>query len=283
MNSKIIDVSKWNAILNFSIISDSVDGVIVRVGFSGNNTGVPSLDSRFIPYITELNNNNVPIGAYYVTAAITVEESIKEAQFFINAINQTKIKLSLPIFVCTEWTSSSHNGRCDNISIEDRTNNIKAFIDECTKLGYNCGIMATDTWLDNNLDMTELSDKYIWITSLKDNNINRHNKIMGRISERSEVKGIAGSVCLNELTTLINPYINSPKPEKKSKEKEKKKTYKEGSYFKVKDSEVFKTSISSTVIKTISGRVYVTNPRVLNGRIRITDTKNGETIGWINI
>ena len=281
--SKIIDVSKWNAIVNFSIINKSVDGVIVRVGFSGNNSGVPSIDSRFFPYLTELSNNKVPVGAYYVTAAINEEEARKEAQFFINAIKQTNVKLSLPIFVCTEWTSSTHTGRCDNLSPEVRTNNIKAFIDECKNLGYKCCIMANGTWVDNNLIDYELSDEFIWITSIKDKE-DRNNRIMIRTSERFEVKGIAGSVCLNEMNTVINPYIEQPKPEKKpKKEKEKKKTYKEGSSIKVKDTELFKTSISSTVINTISGKVYVTNPRILNNRIRISDTKGGETIGWIYI
>lgn len=283
---RIIDISKWNAIVNFSTINKSIDGAIVRAGFSGNVNGTPCLDSRFFPYIIELNKNNVPVGAYYLTAAISTEEAKKEAQFFIGALIQSEVKLSLPIFVCTEWTASNHNGRSDKLTVEERTEIIKTFIDECKDLGYVCCIMAAGNWLDNNLDMSSLSDCSVW--TLSDNVSNRPNRIMNRTSERFEVKGIAGYVCLNELYTIINPYVAKPKEEKKEVEKKpakekKAKTYKVGGYFNVKNREVYKTSISSTVIDTVNGRVYITNATVRNNRIRITNSKDGETIGWINI
>lgn len=279
----ILDISKWNAIVNFSTISQSVDGVIVRAGFSGNMNGVPSIDPRFFPYITELSNNKISVGSYYVSAAITEEEAKAEAQFFVSLIHQSNVRLSLPIYVCSEWTSSTHKGRSDSLTVDERSKIIKTFVEECGTLGLKCGIMATSSWFKSHLDVSVINNTFFWV--IKDDDSKIDNVVMTRVSDKHEVKGIAGHVSLNETSEIINPYLKDDFVEEKPKKEriKKKKTYKEGGFFNVKDAEVYKTSIASTPLKTISGRVYITNARILNNRIRVTDVKGGETIGWVII
>ena len=276
---KIIDISKWNAIVNFSVINKEVDGVIVRAGFSANMSGIPSQDSRFFPYMTELNNNKVALGSYYVTAAINEQEAKDEAEFFINSIKSSGVILSLPLFVCSEWTTTSHNGRSDNLTAEDRTSIIKTFIEHCKILGYNCGIMAKSSWLKDHLNTDDLKSNFLWV--IKDSEYIFDNVIMVRTSEKHEVKGIAGYVSLNDNIEHINPYIIPELAPKQKKEKPKKKTYNVGGFINAKDAEVFKTSISSTVIDTVSGRCYIVSATVRNGRIKVSNKKNGDPIGWI--
>ncbi len=277
---KIIDISKWNAIVNFSLISKEVDGVIVRAGFSGNMSGVPSQDSRFFPYMTELNHNKVALGSYYVTAAITEEEAKKEAEYFINLILSTNVTLSLPIYVCTEWTTSTHNGRSDQLSTEERTKIIKAFIDQCEVMGFKCGVMGKTSWFKNKLDMDTLKPYSLWV--IKDEGAKFDNEDMIRTSDKFEVKGIAGFVSVNELNGFLNPYIVKEEPKKKKEKfKKKKRTYEVGGFINAKDTEVYKTSISSTVVTTVTGRCYIVSTSIRNGRIKVSDKKNGDPIGWV--
>ena len=305
MKKTIIDVSKWNAILNFSLVKDNVDGVIVRAGFRGNTNAVLNTDSRFFPYMTELNKEGVELGAYFITAAITEEEAREEARFFIDLLNQANIELSLPIFVCSELTATTHDGRSDNLFIEDRTNIVKAFIDECKSFGCDCGIYAKSSWLTNRLNLDELKDILLWI--VPDTKDSFDNVLLTRESDKFLVKGISGYVCKN---TLIlpdpvkveehAPVAEEKKPKKISKKKEepvkkeakveekpkkekKAKTYKIGASMKLKDADLFKTSASSTILQKLSGKFYIANDRVLNGRIRVSESKGGESIGWIQL
>lgn len=300
MIKKIIDVSKWNGITNFSIINEKVDGVIVRVGFRGNTSPVLVNDPRYIPYMTELNKYDNPLGAYFMTSAITREEAQEEANFFIDCLESANIKLSIPLFVKTDWTMSTHYGRSDDLNPEERTDIIIAFISECKKRGYGCGIAATDKWFKEQLCLNRLVGYAKWI-------INKIDKaslkefddavMIKTINDKFEVKGIAGYVVLAEInTSILSPYIKKESTIKKevvTKEKlveEKpvvkettKKKYKLGSRIKLKDAELFETSVCSTVKETLNGYYYVSNDKVLRGRIRISDAKGGSTIGWISI
>ena len=86
----VIDVSKWNAITNFELVSKSIDGVIVRAGYRGSNGNADLFtDSRFNPYITELSNYNIPLGAYFTTSAINEEEVCAVVHLYNLLLNTT--------------------------------------------------------------------------------------------------------------------------------------------------------------------------------------------------
>ena len=302
MKKVIIDVSKWNAIMNFSLVKNNVDGVIVRAGFRGNTNAVLNIDSRFFPYMTELNKEGIDLGAYFITAAVTEDEAREEARFFINLIKQTEIKLNFPVFICSELTATTHDGRSDNLFNNDRTSIVKAFIEECKLFGYQCGIYAKSSWLSNKLNMTELSDVPLWI--VKDSNESFNNVLLTRETDKCEIKGIAGNVCKNimiipepepvkeepkknTIKKIVKKKEEPVKEEKKIVEKPKKekkaKVYKIGASIKLKDAELYKTSVSSTILQNLTGKFYIANDRVLNGRIRVSESKDGETIGWIQL
>ena len=287
MNKRIIDVSKWNAITNFSTIHEKVDGVIVRVGFRGNVKPTLNADPRYIPYMVELNKYGNPLGAYFMTSAITEEEAKEEANFFIDCIESTGVKLSIPLFVKTDWTISTHDGRSDNIDSEVRTNNIKAFIAECKKRGYGCGIAATDKWFKEHLCLDQLVGYAKWITnkidkiSLKDFD---DAVMIKAVNDRFEVKGIAGYLTSSEINlSILGPYIKKVEKKPKKDEVVEKTEYKVFDPIKLKKAELYKTSISSTVIDVINGTHYIANEKILRGRIRISKKINGPSIGWINI
>jgi hypothetical protein len=114
------------------------------------------------------------------------------------------------------------------------------------------------------------------------------------------IKGIAG--IMNIIKWSDESYFYVPKPvveevhvpkkkksikseeDKTKTKKAAKKEYKVGGSIKLKEEPVYKTSIASTVIDTLTGKYYIYNTKILNGRIRISDKKvDGESIGWINI
>ena len=291
---KIIDVSKWNGITNFSTIHEKVDGVIVRIGYRGNNSPILVSDPRYFPYMTELNKYGNPLGAYFMTSAITLEEAREEADFFTECIEHSGIKLSLPLFVRSEWNTSAHNGRSDNISNELRTDIIIAFINECKAKGYECGISATAEWFNTKLCLENLKEYAKWIIDKTDKatlSSFGNSLMIYTENDKFEVKGIAGNVVLSKInTSLLSPYIKK-NTEKKDESKEetkpikkepKKKEYKLGGRIKLNKADLYSTSISSTVIDVVTGNFYIANEKILRGRIRISDKKDGEVIGWVD-
>ena len=314
---KVIDVSKWNAITNFELVSQNIDGVIIRAGFRGaNNNAEIQMDSRFLAYSNELSKYNVPLGAYFTTSAINTDEAAEEATFFINAIKSAGITFKLQLFLNSDWGTSSHNGRADKIEdVNLRTEILLAFIKCCEKQGYECGLFASDQWLLTKLIPYKLKDINKIVTRTIDYDVYFDNVVADRFTDPFSIKGIAGYINLSKwydekpftvaeapkrgrkskkaVEPVEEPAVAEETPveepvveeEPKAKPKAaKKKEYKVGSAIVLVDEPVYKTSVSSTVLYVMSGKYYVYNAKILNHRIRIADKKvNGELIGWITL
>lgn len=306
---KTIDVSKWNAITNFPNVAASVDGVIIRVGFRGFSNGSLELDPRFLPYANELSRfEDLKLGAYFTSAATTTAEAVEEANFMVEMIKSTGKDFKLPIFVNSDWGTSLHAGRADELSPQERTTILIAFVDECFRLGYECGIFATDAWFTNKLELSRLNAVMKYITREGDKTEVYNNNIANKYLENHQIKGLAGYINMSFWTkedywippkTLAEMKAEeaAAKAEEETKEeveetaeiKASKKrtssgTYQNGMLLKLSEEPVFKTSIASTILTTVSGKYYVYNTRIINRRIRIMDKKTkGNLIGWINL
>lgn len=326
MKNTIINISRWNVITNFPQIAGCVDGVIVKAGERVKDELVT--DVRFFRYMEKLGKNNVPLGSSFETAAITEDEAREEADYFVGIVEKTGIRLSIPLFVYADYVSMNKNGRSDNLSVEERTAIIKAFIDQCNRKGYNCGLATKSSWINSKFIYDEVKDYVIW---LDNNNLidTIKNLVLYKLTNKYEVKGIAGFVEANKSTIDIsefNPYIEQPSPdeiipdpiveeapeiiedpvveetieevvpetveevteepiieEEPVKVEKKSKVYKTGDSIKLKDAELYKSSVSSTILRNLTGKFYIANERVLNSRIRVSESKDGNVIGWITI
>ena len=92
---------------------------------------------------------------------------------------------------------------------------------------------------------------------------------------------------VTEEPVVEEPAVEEPvveeKPVKKAKTEKKPKSYKLGASIKLKNTELYKTSVSSTVLQNLTGTFYIANERILNNRIRVSDSKSGDSIGWITL
>lgn len=156
----LVDISKYNSINNYSLLAKEVDGVIIRVGYRGSKTGEIVQDPMFETHINELIKRNVKIGLYFYTQGINESEGIAEAQWVVNKAKN--YKLDYPIFIDSE-SSTSHDGRADNLDRNTRTKVISAFCNEVAKSGYTVGVYASDSWFKNQLNFNEIQQYFIWI------------------------------------------------------------------------------------------------------------------------
>ena len=137
-------------------ISKQIDGVILRVGFTGYGTGSSLYyDDHFEYYYEEFTKRGVPIGGYWYSCADTQAEAVREANFMINKLNGKKF--ALPIYWDTE--DAYHQ---QPLNATELTKVGQAFLDTLEQAGYYGGLYASSSWLRNELRMDEM-DTEVWV------------------------------------------------------------------------------------------------------------------------
>lgn len=157
--TKGIDVSEWNGTIDWAKVKAAgIDFAFIRVGGRYYGSGGMYGDSTFVKNIRNAIAAGIKVGVYYFTQAINTEEAIEEAVYTINQIRG--YGLSLPVVIDTEATP---DGRHNNISVATRTNVIKAFCDKIQSSGYTPMIYGSTSWLNDKLNMNELSNYLVWV------------------------------------------------------------------------------------------------------------------------
>ena len=129
-----IDVSKWQGEIDWEQVKNSgVKYVMIRCGFRGyGSTGTLVKDPNFDTYIQGALENNLYVGVYFFSAAITEEEAIQEAQFVLDCVRDYDIKY--PIAYDFEYfgeifdNSTGNAYRTNGLTSEQINQNAKAFL-----------------------------------------------------------------------------------------------------------------------------------------------------------
>lgn len=156
---KIIDISSYQApgSINYDLLSKNIDGVILRVGFTGYGSGESlNKDDFFETHYVEFRKRNVPIGAYWYSCANEPGEGRKEAEFLYNIIKDKK--LELPVYWDTE--DQHHQAKVSKTQLSKVGIEFLEFLEN---KGYYVGVYASTSWLNNKLDMTMLKDYDVWV------------------------------------------------------------------------------------------------------------------------
>ena len=71
-----------------------------------------------------------------------------------------------PVFLDSE--SAGGSGRADGLEAEERTRYHKAFLETIAAAGYEAGIYASRNWIDDEIEMTQLSQYKTWLAEYAD-------------------------------------------------------------------------------------------------------------------
>ena len=161
-----VDLSEHNGQIDFEMLKNEVDFVILRVGYTGYGNGEINLDKNFRENIKSANDAGIPVGVYYYSQAIDTDEAKAEAKFVLRHIRRYDI--SLPVFFDFEYATKGgdHIGRLyeAGLSAEDNTQIINKFCDTIEKAGYDIGLYASSYVMKNNIKMNKLNENsYIWV------------------------------------------------------------------------------------------------------------------------
>ena len=188
-----IDVSQFNGEIDWSAVkNDGIDFALIRVGGRYGISGNFYEDDRYYENMDGAKVNGIDTGIYFYTQAITEEEAREEARFACSRLKGYTIKY--PVIIDTE---SLEDCRHNELSVQERTNVVKAFCEEVKRLGYKPMIYSNLYWLWNNLDMNQLSEYDLWVAQYNDEcDYDREYKCWQYTSQGS-VAGIDGNVDRN--------------------------------------------------------------------------------------
>lgn len=163
-----IDVSSHNGEIDWKEVSENTDFAIIRAGYRGYSTdGVMTQDKNFDENIKNALKHKIPVGVYFYTQAVTVEEAKEEANFVLNIIKGHNIEL--PVFIDYEFASDANGdstGRLygANLTKEQATEVVNAFCTEIQKAGYHAGVYSSSNVFNFHLNSEDfVENAFVWV------------------------------------------------------------------------------------------------------------------------
>lgn len=189
-----IDVSKHNGYINWEKVKDDgVKFVIIRAGF-----GSSTIDERFEEYIKGAIKENIDVGIYWFSYAISEEKAKLEAIKCMEVIKPYKDKIVYPVFYDFEQDSVRYaKEKGVNINKTKATGFAYAFLKQIQKGGYLPGLY-TNINFSNNYYSNNIQREYdIWIAQYNLRTTYSEPYVMWQYSDSGRISGISGDVDLN--------------------------------------------------------------------------------------
>ncbi len=186
---KGIDVSEHNGTIDWKTVAKNIDFAILRAGW-----GYFEKDKKFDVNYAGASTNGIPIGIYYYSYALNMEEAKKEVDGLLTQLKGKNIQY--PIFIDMEDADGYkvNHGMPSNQMLQDIC---VYFCERLTAEGYTAGVYANLNWWTNRLDTPRL-DKYVkWIAQWNSSCTYQKPYEFWQYSSNGSVPGIPGRVDMN--------------------------------------------------------------------------------------
>lgn len=180
-----IDLSCHNGSIDWTKVK--ADFVILRAGY-GKETN--QVDSRFEEYYAGAKANGIPVGAYWYSYAMSIEEAIQEADVFISTIKGKQFEY--PVFYDVEESKQFELGK------EKLSAIICAFLERVEAAGYFVGLYGSASSLTTHT-ADDIKRKYaIWLAHWCESTNYSGAYGIWQHSCKGKVDGISGDVDLDK-------------------------------------------------------------------------------------
>ena len=160
------DFSKHQGTIDWASVKQSgVEFVILRAAVRGyGSSGNLVTDSQIAANIEGALSQNIDVGIYVFSQAVTTEEAVEEAERALDIIKGYDIKL--PIYFDSEYSGApNRTGRADGLTKAERTALAIAFCETVRNAGYKPGVYASKSFFYNNLGYAAFQSRgyEIWL------------------------------------------------------------------------------------------------------------------------
>lgn len=163
VKTKGIDVSKWQGRIDWKAVKSSgFDFAVIRIGYRGEN-GKIFKDDCADYNIQQAIKNNILVGVYFFSTAVSETEAVKEAKWTVEAVKSYPISYPI-VYDCEGYEKT--DSRMYSLTKAERTDNAVAFLSEIKSSGYD-GMFyssATEMTDSRNWDMARIENDYkVWV------------------------------------------------------------------------------------------------------------------------
>lgn len=185
-----IDVSRHQGNIDWTKVKHSgkVEFAILRAGYGKL---ISQKDSRFEEYYVQCHANQIPVGAYWYSYAMSEDEARQEAQVFLQVIKGKQF--AYPVYFDLEEPKQLALGKqkCSAIA--------KAFLETVEQAGYFVGLYMSKSHLETYIS-DEIRNRYaVWVAHYGVSQTNYSGQFgIWQKSDTGSVSGISGNVDLDE-------------------------------------------------------------------------------------
>ncbi|MDE6730295.1 MAG: glycoside hydrolase family 25 protein [Oscillospiraceae bacterium] len=185
-----IDVSRHQGGIDWTKVKNSgkVDFAILRAGYGKD---ISQKDNKFEEYYAQCNANQIPVGAYWYSYAMSPEEARQEAEVFLQVIKGKQF--AYPVYFDLEEPKQFALGKakCSTIA--------RAFLEIVEQAGYFVGLYMSKSHLEIYIT-EEVRNRYaVWVAHYGVTKTSYSGQFgMWQKSDTGSVSGISGNVDLDE-------------------------------------------------------------------------------------
>lgn len=190
-----IDVSEWQHEINWAkVAQDDIDFAIIRLGYRGCTAGALNLDAQYLANIQGALNNDLDVGVYFYSQAITPAEAIEEAQMCLAYVRGYDI--TYPIVFDWEPIKSS-DSRTKTMDGNNLTNCAIAFCETIEQAGYTPMVYSNKELALLTFDLSRLADYPFWFAGYTRYPEFYYDFDFWQYTSGGSVDGISGRVDMN--------------------------------------------------------------------------------------
>lgn len=184
-----IDVSGWQKDIDWEKVkADGVQFAIIRCGYGMNQTDQD--DSRFMKNVSECKRLGIPFGVYLFSYANSLEKAESEADHVLRLVKGYSPSLGI-------WYDIEDNNTSGAVEKELLTDIINTFCVKIKKNGYQVGIYASTSWLNNKIDASITSKYPVWVAQYYSTCEYKGKYVMWQYTSNGAIDGISTKVDYN--------------------------------------------------------------------------------------
>ena len=227
--TKVIDVSEFQPEdIDWHKLKAAGYAVIVRMGLRGSIKGTEryrkvGYDYHFKKYIAGVIAAGIPYSVYYFPTPLSDAEADEEADWIV--INTDGLNMSMPLWLDSEKVDK---GVANDISTADRTRYLKRITDRLVAAGIPCGIYASTSWLNNQINMGQLQQQVrenTWCAQYADACTYSGVYAMWQYSSKARVPGIDDEVDISIVKRQFNMSCRKSAPKENAMTKDNVKIF----------------------------------------------------------
>ena len=194
-----VDVSTHNGAIEWDKVAKSgCEFAIIRAGYGKFDN---QIDSMFRFNIEQCISNNIPVGIYWFSYALSEDDARAEAELCYHTIKKYLDKITLPIFYDLEYDTESYAEKQGvYFNNTTRTNIIVAFCNYIKNKGLNSGYYSNADYLRNKLYPSKIKFP-LWLAQYNSEKP-AYDCVLVQRSSTGKINGIGGNVDTNENISL---------------------------------------------------------------------------------